>query len=223
MSSRSNKIGIRFLTKVIRAYFWKILNHTARRLNVFWAFNSSIGIKQLNMSKLSHPGMWKGKLMEIQPETLFLGPDFLKDKHTLIGKSLEESPHYFLVKCISEGKDISNTDYFIRYTNGTLDWRLWQSPKCKDEIFRIKFEMSKKEIMENKYPPVIVYRIGDKQYLFDGKHRAAMCLLLEKTILCKEVENTVAWRGVFHFFFDIASKKKGYTKHNIFIDEAKKY
>jgi len=172
------------------------------------------------MSRLVNPGKWAGTNCEMNPAQLLLGPDFLKDKYTLLGTSLADSPHYSLVKTIAEGGRIEDTDYFLRFKSATLDWRLWQFSRCNSSRFIKSFEKSKSEILDDKYAPVIVYRVRDKKYVFDGKHRAAMCLLYGYQVKCIEVDNNVAYRGVFHFLFEMTSKGDKYLKHQHFLNEA---
>lgn len=204
----------------IRCIFWKFLNKVARWLNLFWVFDSSVGIKQLNMSRLVNPGKWAGRNCEMDSSQLLLGPDFLKDKYTLLGTSLADSPHYALVKTIAEGGCIEDTDYFHRFRSATLDWRLWQFSRCNSSKFVKSFEKSKSDILDDKYAPVIIYKVGDKKYVFDGKHRAAMCLLYGHQVKCIEVDNSVAYRGVFHFLFEMTIKGGKYLKHQHFLNEA---
>lgn len=210
------------MTKAIRCIFWKFMNKIARWLNLFWAFKSSVGIKQLNMSRLVNPGKWTGTSCEMDPAQLLLGPDFLKDQYTLLGTSLADSPHYSLVKTIAEGGRIEDTDYFHRFRSATLDWRLWQSSRSNSSKFVNSFEKSKSEILEDKYPPIIVYKVSDKKYVFDGKHRAAMCLLYGHSVKCIEVDSSVAYRGVFHFLFEMTIEGDKYLKHQHFLYEANK-
>ena len=204
----------------IRCIFWKSLNRIARWLNLFWAFNCSVGIKQLNMSRLANPGRWTGRNCEMDSAQLLLGPDFLKDRYTLLGTSLADSPHYALVKTIAEGGCIEDTDYFHRFRSATLDWRLWQFSRCNSSRFVKSFEKSKSDILNDKYAPVIIYKVGKKNYVFDGKHRAAMCLLYGRQVKCIEVDNSVAYRGVFHFLFEMTVKGGKYLKHQHFLNEA---
>ena len=47
-----------------------------------------------------------------------------------------------------------------------------------------------------------------------------MCLLYGHQVKCIEVDNSVAYRGVFHFLFEMTIKGGKYLKHQHFLNEA---
>lgn len=213
---------ITFAIKVIRNIFWKSLNRLARLMNLFYIFKTSVGIKQLNLSRLVNAGKIIGEEISLSPNALYLGPDYLKDEFTLLGISLLESPHYKFMNAIEKGKSLQDTDYFIRYRDAKLDWRLWQSPKCNVKMYKSRFEKSKQLVNNDIYSPVIVYKVAEKYYIYDGKHRASMCALLGKDVKCVEVSSNIATAFVFNFFFALIGKDKLYLKHCVFINEAER-
>jgi|LSQX01.1.fsa_nt_gb hypothetical protein len=42
--------------------------------------------------------------------------------------------------------------------------------------------------MSNAYEPIVVYELDGKTYIFDGKHRAALCALLGKPVRCLKID-----------------------------------
>jgi hypothetical protein len=87
-------------------------------------------------------------------------------------------------------QNVRKTKYCKRYEAGTLDSR---SPVfiSADMIERFEkiFEKRKKEVAEDSYAPVQVYRINDRLYIADGKHRAAMSAYLGIKIKCVEISD----------------------------------
>lgn len=167
--------------------FRRVLNKLTKKLGVSLLYHTSKGVKYIN------PLMRSMKLQssapfEVEPDQLFIGFDALKDSYTLVGVDLQHSPHYGLMEALENGKDPAETDYCKRYKNGTLDAR---SPvplnKAVMTNFATTFPKRKKEILNGVCEPVQVYRIGEKLYLADGKHRAALCALMRKPVPCVEI------------------------------------
>ena len=157
---------------------------SAKALGITSVYRSKKGVKAVNpiMQNSKHQILRKVKL---RPEKLLLGVDFLKDQYTLCGVNIKASPHYDFMKALNDGADIRNSDYYKRYSNGTLDSRI---PACIDakmqQIFKEKFRTRKKELEEGDLEPVTVYELDGKYYIADGKHRAALCALYEKDVPC---------------------------------------
>ena len=165
----------------------RIFNKLAEKMGISVLYHTTKGVKYLN------PLMRSMKLrasepFDAEPDRLFLGFDGLDDRYTLVGIDVLHSPHYGLMEALENGKDPAETDYCKRYKNGTLDSR---SPvpltKTVLDNFANMFPKRKKEILDGVCEPVQVYRIGEKLYLADGKHRAALCAFLQKPIPCVEI------------------------------------
>ena len=121
----------------------------------------------------------------LKPEELFFDFDALKDEYTLCGVSVVDSPHLGLMKCIEENGDLYNTEYIKRFERGTIDIRIPHHVTSTQLLnFKNKFAVRKKEVESSSYPPVSVYKVGDRYYIADGKHRAAMCALLNLPVKC---------------------------------------
>lgn len=141
-------------------------------------YENRYGIKGHNKAKFQLQGKYADFL--INPEDVYLGFDALKDEYTLLDVKMTDSPHYNLMKTIFQGEDIQGCDYIEREKKGTLDGRYELVPTDHVRIFSESLE----KIRSDKYNPAIVYRVDGKTYAFDGKHRLALCLLLNKKCKC---------------------------------------
>lgn len=195
-------------------YIRRIEEDIFKRLYVVRFCRNSVGLKNTNASDLLVSYiMHRGDMLKIEPSQLFLGPDFLKDKYTLLGRCITDSPHIGFVSALMNNEPIEDTEYIQRFLNGTLDWR---SPTImpKDKMcFYNKFEHSLSEIQSGEYTPVTVYLQGGKYYIYDGKHRAALCALLGKGVRCKVVGNEVANANVWNYMFQMIEGKAEFQRH----------
>lgn len=121
----------------------------------------------------------------LDKDELFLGPDYLIDRYTLLDCPLVQSPHYQLMEMLMNGNDIANSDYIIRYERGTLDIRFpgVLSKKLHNSMY-YAFKQSHEKIVQRRSEPVLVYEHKGKYYIYDGKHRAALCALMDSEIRC---------------------------------------
>ncbi len=152
----------------------------------------------------------------IDPNELFLDPDYLLDEYTLLDTPIIESPHYGLMKAIAENQDISKTDYAKRFVSGTLDGRI---AGCLNKKFLTymcnSYEKRVDEIKSGTYPPVITYVKDGKRYIFDGKHRAALCAYMEKNVLCIDAEYAGLADGYTKWKYTMIKKRKSIFKKTI--------
>lgn len=200
------------------SFFWqlrRIFNKAAKTMGISLLYHTSKGVKYLN------PLMRSMKLcgsepFVIEPSQLFIGFDALKDQYTLVGVDLLHSPHYGLMEALESGKDPLATDYCKRYQNGTLDTR---GPvpltKTVQDHFAQTFLKRKQEILAGDYEPVQVYRVGEKYYLSDGKHRAALCALLGKPIWCVEISPDYLNDSFRRWMYDAMCRKPEQYQRNI--------
>ena len=183
-------------------------------------FYKSVGVKNINASNLV--GCYiihKGNIVKLKPSQLFLGPDFLKDKYSLLGHSITESPHVGFFEALMNGKSIAETDYIRRFLDGTLDWRS-ASVMPKDKlIFKKKFEQSLSEIKTGNYSPAVVYLQGGKYYIYDGKHRAALCAMLGKEVRCVVVGSEIVHANVWNYMYEMINGNEEYRRHTDFHKE----
>ncbi len=189
------------------------------KLHLFRAFKTSCGLKHFNMNLLVRiPPSENDKYCVLSPEELYLGIDYLTDENTLLDTPLSKSPHYDLVCKMNNNEDISECEYIKRWRKGTLDWRYgFRKPKNYN-FFVNKFNDSKKNIIEGKNKPSLVYKVGEKYYIFDGKHRAAMCLLNNIDVPCYIIDRTTMFSNVWLFLLEMIKHDKNYSKHKKIFD-----
>lgn len=193
----------------------RILNKTAKKLGISLLYHTSKGVKYLNPLMRSMK-LQASEPFEAEPDQLFIGFDALKDPYTLVGVDLLHSPHYGLMEAMEKGENPAYTDYCKRYKNGTLDTR---SPvkltKAVLDNFAKTFPKRKKEILDGVCEPVQVYRVGEKLYLADGKHRAALCAFLGKTIPCVEISPDYLNDSFRRWMYDAMRRKPAQYQKNI--------
>ena len=146
------------------------------------AYKNMYGIKVINPCCSSAKDLDQPEI-RVEPSDLFLDVDYLTEAYTLLDKSIPDSPHFQFMKALNDGTDIMKTEYYKRYSAGYLDERAAIITNAKRrQAFLSTFESRKKAICCEEYDPVSVYERHGKLYIYDGKHRAALCALLGKTI-----------------------------------------
>lgn len=186
---------------------------------LFFVYRTSKGIKNFNLGFLSvlfNPNIYKELL--IDSKDLYLGPDYLKDEYSLINLSINDSPHYKLMETLFNNEDVLETDYMFRKRNGTLDWRdITPISSSYINSIKNKFKQRLIDIETDCYDPIIVYEYKEKYYIFDGKHRAALCSYLKKPIKSLVVSNDCIRSYTNRIFFEMMKDDNFYSKHNAFI------
>lgn len=202
----------------IYSIWWKAIGRLWSDCHLFCFYNGKYGIKNINLNQLVFPGQNVLDKIEISPNLLFMGPDFLKDKYTLLNTPLVESPHAQLMSLLYNGKNYSDSEYIKRYYYGYLDWR-----RGIKDIDLNRFKKKNKDIVESvlsgNYEPVKIYQVGESYYVFDGKHRAALCAVLGKNVKCVVVSSDIACAGVWNRLFTYTKSNKLYCKHSIFYEQ----
>lgn len=206
-----------FTYKYIRNIIWKTANRLARKTNSYWVIKTREGLKQFQFTALLSPEVFDGVEISIPACQLYMGPDFLKDNYTLLGRNIKDTPHYGLMKAIRESCLIKSTEYFERFVNAKIDWRMFQSPICNEELYISKFKKSLEEIERDEYVPIMIYKVHDLYYIYDGKHRAALCALLNKNIKCKLYPSEIARIGGFKCLFLHMTGDSSFSKHIEFL------
>ena len=198
-------------------YIYKAQEKLFVKLKKSKAFNTHYGLKNINMSMhIVQPETEGKEVIYISPDELFLGFDYLKDDYTLLDTPIKESPHYDMMKKLYKGESISDCDYIKRWLSGTLDWRYGFIKPDNFTFFVQRFNQSKKNIENDEIKPVIAYKLGEKYYIYDGKHRAAMCAYNEMNIPCIIVDNNHMFSGLWQEMFKMILNKKDYKKHTDF-------
>lgn len=201
----------------ISYYIYRIEEELLLKLKKTATFKTAFGLKNINMNTRVITPETEGKeIIEIIPDELFLGYDYLKDDFTLLDTPIKESPHFDMMKRLYNGENISDCDYINRWISGTLDWRHgFIRPKNYD-FFTQRFNISKENIEKNDINPVIVYKLGGKYYIYDGKHRAAMCAYNGLSVPCIVVDTEHMFSGVWREMFKKILNRKDYKKHTEF-------
>lgn len=193
----------------------KICEH----FNMFRIVSSKVGYKLINVGMfrtnaicLTNNRNNNEKTIEVRPSDLFLSIDFLKDEYTLLGCNLINSPHYGFMEALSKGEDIKKTDYIKRYIKGTLDGR-YPHTASNIPFFCEKFETMKKKVESGDIAPISVYKVGEKYYIKDGKHRAALCAYYNKPIMCKILDNSSMVGTIGRIVAGLIGSNDDYSKH----------
>ena len=196
---------------------YRVINKICRTFDITIVFHSKVGVKYFNShySSDNFEYLCEEKPFQLKKDELFLGPDKLKDQHSLIDLNIVNSPHFYLMKCIMNNEDIMNTEYIKRFKKGTLDNRLPR--KNINKLFlthmKDKFNKKLKLINSNDYSPIKVYKNNNRFYIADGKHTAAMCALLNKNIKCVEVPGIKYDSFVIRLYKKMLERENEYSKH----------
>lgn len=195
----------------VNYYIWKIRLILCRKFHISHIYKTSKGVKGI----YGFPSILKvpigNNIITLSANDLYLGVDLLCDDYTLLDCPLMQSPHYFLMKAIKEGKAISETDYIKRMKSGTLDARVGAYIKNYQKFYD-KYALREGDAESDNYPPVLIYQIGGKNYIYDGKHRAALLAYKERPIRCQLVDNNFFGGG-----FELIATDINYSKHiNLF-------
>ncbi len=198
-------------------YLYRIGEELLLKLKKTAVFDTASGLKNINMNtRVVQPETEGREKIEIHFDELFLGYDYLKDKFTLLDTPIKKSPHYDIMRKLYKGENISDCDYIKRWVSGTLDWRHGYIKPDKFDFFIEKFNQSKENIEKNEINPVLVYRLNEKYYIYDGKHRAAMCAYNEKCVPCIVIDTEHMFSGIWKDMFKKILNKKDYKKHTEF-------
>ncbi len=192
----------------IQYYCWRLREIFCQHFHIIHLFETKVGIKGIYGMKALPLTPITSDLIACSSEELFLGIDFLKDDYTLLDCPLKKSPHFELMRTLLEKQGIEKTEYIRRYENGILDGRVASLKHSSYEYFENAFQKRLDEIKSDIIEPIYIYRIGGRSYVYDGKHRAALCALLGKTIKCYEVSN-----DRFGMSYRLISGKNAYSKH----------
>lgn len=201
----------------------KILNQIQKMFRTYgisMLYENEVGIKALNPVMTSEllNGYSDRSIQLLDPKYLKLGIDGLKDNFTLLDILLDRSPHFLLMRQLNEfSKILPTSDYYQRSIKGTLDFRRAKLPDTGIK----KFKEKKENILNNEYHPIFISNNNGHNYIIDGKHRAALCLLLGKQV--KTISICDFFRDS-HFRWLIKQMKKSknsavFSKHQHFFKQ----
>lgn len=213
---------------LISYYLKRIKEECMKSLHIVRFYNSRFGLKNVGAGYLLGAKNYSSVVIKnISADSLFLGPDYLKDKYTLLNCPISQSPHYGFIKTIMENGDMASTDYIQRFVSGKLDWRRGSKKPRDFNYFKKMFSRSLGEIQSGDYSPIIIYSLGGKYYIYDGKHRAALCSLLGVPVKCMLVGSEIANADLWHFMFSIIKDNEEYGRHteyhNLYLRELTGY
>ena len=203
-------------------HIWRFFEKICKYFNVLKIFTTQVGLKTMNAASFrSNKYIEKnGNVFMANECELFLGPDFLKDKYTLLDCSLKNSPHYGFVECLCQKGDPEQTDYIRRYYTGTLDGRIGHSKIRDYSDYFGKNVQRQEEIMTGNIDPIMIYDWKGRKYIQDGKHRAALCAFLGKDIPYILIDENTLFGGITECKLRIAKKKsKDFDKHIQFFEK----
>lgn len=193
---------------------YRCLNKLAKILNISVLYQTKTGVKSLNqlMQSRETPALSE---FYAKPQELFLGFDALKDAYSLVDVCIDASPHLGLMQALDEHRNVKQTDYCRRYAAGTLDGRSRVALSSHMlRTFEDKFADRRQEIVEECYAPVQVYKCHGRYYIADGKHRAALCVLLDKPIKCAEISDDFLQDSFRQWIYrKMLKNKKAYSKN----------
>lgn len=204
-------------------YYYRLQEKICERMNALRIIQSSVGYKILNVSLLRSSeynithNINNDTIVILEPKQLFLSIDLLKDKYSLLGCNILCSPHYNFMVALENEKPLKDTDYINRYKNGTLDARFPHIAKDY-AYFKDKYKKMKILVTNNNIEPVSVYKIGTQYYIKDGKHRAALCALLNKPIPCRVLDEKRMIGGVGSAVKRLIGTNTQYSKHILLFD-----
>ncbi len=174
----------------------KGLNALFKKVDISVVFRTRTGIKGFNNRFNRDPLRILDGHAKVDPALLFIGFDAMADAYTLLNTPILDSPHCDFMRRLLEKRDIEGSDYIRRMAMGALDER-FATPIAPRRLrrFREKFELRKAELQQGKTHPATVYRVGDKLYLKDGKHRAALACLLGIPLPCRVADADFLLQG----------------------------
>lgn len=189
-----------------------IIHRICKVLHIHHYYENKYGIKEHN--KILFKGKETSQEKLIDPHLVYLGFDGLKDPYTLLGRLISESPHFDLMEKLENGNDISDSEYVKRELAGYLDGR--HEIALPDHVNM--YQKNKENIISNSYNPALIYAVDGKWYAFDGKHRLALCCLLEIPCKCKIIDKKELLQDEHTRRLYIEMKKRnGYTKNINFL------
>ena len=206
------------MNKYIKKILYSLIEKILDKLNVIKVYKTKVGIKNFHMNKVAsigNPIIIERLYLDVND--LYLGPDYLKDNYTLLDYKIITSPHYEFLKFLDNDDNIKGCNYVKRLEKGILDWRrkVFVNKKTIND-WKQKYKIRKKQIQGDLYESVIVYKYDDKYYIYDGKHRAAMCALLNKKVKCDVVDGNFITSFYPKYLYKLMNDKD-YKKHLKFI------
>lgn len=183
------------------------LHRVCKVLGVSVFYQTKSGIKVLNTPPVGTE--LTETYFDLSDTDLFLGFDWLKDEFTSCGMCINDSPHLDFMETLESEGDFDFCSYVMKRRAGALDGLFPE--KLDPEKCRVKFLEMKKLILSDDYNAVTVFPVDGKYYILDGKHRAALCSMLGKSVHCRLIEiDSLKTSVCFKKYYKAMSNKNGY-------------
>lgn len=182
---------------------------------------TKVGVKPIN--QILKSSYFEDIIIEVNNalkfEQIIAPPDFLKDKYTIIGKSIEKWPHYELVRYLDNNLSLDNCDYIARCRNGTLDFR--KRKKISIKYLKKCYREKLNAIKSNKTISISVCLAYDNTYIIaDGKHSVAMALYFNYRNLRFNVLQNPIFNAYHRWIFERIKNDRDFRKHIIFFKKS---
>lgn len=190
-----------------------LIERVFRLFSISMLYSNRVGIKYMNqlMQSIHYNAI---AIKDFDYKELFLGFDGLRDEYTLLDVEITKSPHFELMKAIDNGTRIEDTDYYYRAQKGILDSR--ECLRMSNDYIAMmekKFKERVEEIKTGSYEPIQVYCVNNRYYIADGKHRAALCAYIGKTVRCRVISDDFLKDSYRMWMYSKMKKKKDFEKH----------
>ena len=204
-------LWLRFYTRFLGA-----VRKVCRFLNISFCYATRYGV---NESDPVFPAVGSQEERTLDPASLRLGLDYLKDEYTLLGTPVTESPHYALMRSLQEGRGYEDTEYCRRMLAGSLDERppivaYYLNPS----YFPGCFARCVREIESDSYEPILVYRVDGAYYIHDGKHHAAVAALLGRPLRCRVANCETIYCSLSRKLCRYVDRHRAYARHKSFLN-----
>lgn len=155
----------------ILALYRRVVNKLFQIIGVTVYFENKYGVKSYNKIHFVLPKDKDYSKKYISPTKIFMSFDGLKDEYSYIDTPLVDSPHVDMIRRIHEQENIEDCQYLRDELKGKLDGRyeLTAGKKIIQQHINAAHSAS-----NNKCP--IVYKLDDRYYVIDGKHRLSTAL-----------------------------------------------
>lgn len=195
---------------ILQVYSRKIIDKFFRAIGKAYYFENKYGIKSFNAPPFDISKNYNNQIVTVHLSDVYICFDALKDKYTHLGMPLSDSPHVEMIRFILQKRDLKECRYIKEEIQGCLDNRHKQIDSAALIARHVKASKKKKE---ERLPTV--YRLGEKYYALDGKHRMARAFVQgQNTMRCIEIPAMVVGKQQYTKDLYLKMKRKNsYTKH----------
>ena len=201
------------------------LHRLCKLLNFEVYKRTTVGVKVIGHKRRKKP-ITIERIVKLSPGEVLLFVDGLKDSWSLSSVPINGSPHKDLCVFIQAGQDITESDYVLRESTGTLDNRF--PIKIGENEMQLHQDLSLKcldSIINAHYSHPRVICLDDKYYVLDGKHRLAMAACIGVDMECdvlsaKEIFDSPYIQNIYRI---MKKDHRSYTKNLAILDSMEKH